>query len=180
MPDPGEPLLAKISRMELRGYAGFVLLRDIDAMSMNHSLEVRVPFLDKRFMEFAFSIPLQYRLRGTERKYLLKRAMEGVLPNDIIYRSKMGFGIPLVLWMQQRLRPLIDRTLSTENVTNRGIFDPVEINRLKNAFFAGQTAYERRLWTLFVLEQWLQRFVDRPYAADSQAQEEAICAGAGF
>jgi len=179
--DPDEPLPAKISRMELRGYAGFVLLRDIDAMSMHHSLEVRVPFLDKRFIEFAFSIPLEYRLRNNESKYLLKRAMEGILPHNIIYRQKMGFGIPLVLWMQGPFRPLIEQALSSENVRQRGIFKVPEVERMRREFFAGQTLYERRLWTLFMLEMWMQRFIDRKFSTAptvAEAKGDAVCAGA--
>ena len=177
LPDSSEPLLAKISRMELRGYAGFVLLRDIDAMSMHHSLEVRVPFLDRKFLEFSFSIPLEYRVREHESKYLLKRAMEGVLPNDIIYRQKMGFGIPLVLWMQHEFRPLIEETLSSEKVKRRGLLDPAEVHRIKHAFFSGQIAYERRLWTMFILERWLQRFVDgRNSERLFEEKGEKVCA----
>src|SRR5262249_24166243 len=116
-----------------------------------------------------------------ESKYLLKRAMEGILAHNIIYRQKMGFGIPLVLWMQGPFRPLIEQALSSENLRHRGIFKVAEVERMKRAFFAGQSMYERRLWTLFMLEVWMQRFIDRTFGTVpiiGEAKGDTVCAGA--
>jgi asparagine synthase (glutamine-hydrolysing) len=101
-----------------------------DRMSMAVGVEVRVPFLDKELVEFAYNIPDQFKQKGREGKWILKKALEGYLPRDVIYRPKTGFGAPIRRWMRNELRQLLGDTLSFECLRSRGLFDPTSVWKL--------------------------------------------------
>ena len=122
-----------------RGFPPCLNLAYTDKMSMAASTEVRVPLLDDALVRVSSRIPAQLKLRGTTRKYVFKRSMEGVLPREVIHRAKAGFGAPVRAWVAGDLRPLIADALSSERVSARGLFDPVEIDRL----IAGQRRRHR-------------------------------------
>ncbi|MDP1569134.1 MAG: asparagine synthase (glutamine-hydrolyzing) [Vicinamibacterales bacterium] len=149
-----------IARLEQRAYLSYVLLRDIDAMSMAHSLEVRVPMLDPRFTEAAARIPWEMKLRDGTGKWVLKQALRDLLPDEILFRPKMGFGLPYNTWMRRSVAPLLHDLLSPARVRRRGVFDPAGVERLKARFFAGDDGAWRRLWTLFVFEGWATEVLD--------------------
>ncbi len=149
-----------LARLEQRAYLSYVLLRDIDAMSMAHSLEVRVPFLDPEYGAELARIPWQMKLRDGVGKWVLKRALEPLLPDEILYRPKMGFGLPYALWMRQSLAPMVRDLLSPARVARRGIFDPVATGRLVDRFYAGDQGVWRQVWTLLVFEGWASEVLD--------------------
>jgi asparagine synthase (glutamine-hydrolysing) len=153
---PGDWLL----RLEQRGYLSYVLLRDIDAMSMAHSLEVRVPFLDTTYGEALARVPWQMKCRDGVGKWVLKQALKSLLPDDILFRQKMGFGLPYAVWMRRSLAPMLRDLLSPARVARRGMFDPAATGRLVDRFFAGDDGSWRLLWTLFVFEGWASEVVD--------------------
>jgi asparagine synthase (glutamine-hydrolysing) len=149
-----------LARLEQRAYLSFVLLRDIDAMSMAHSLEVRVPFLDRILGDVAARISSALKLRDGVGKWVLKHALRDLLPDEILFRPKMGFGLPYALWMRRSLAPLIHETLSAERVRQRGVFDPGAAAGLLDRFYRGDDNVWRKLWTLFVLEGWAVEVLD--------------------
>ncbi len=153
---PGDWLL----RLEQRGYLSYVLLRDIDAMSMAHSLEVRVPFLDPAYGAALARIPWQMKYRDGIGKWVLKQALRPLLPDDVLFRTKMGFSLPFHVWMRRSLAPMIRDLLSPERVARRGLFDPEITARLVNRFFAGDDNAWRLVWTLFVFEGWASEVLD--------------------
>ena len=131
-----------------------------DKMSMAASTEVRVPLLDDEVVALAGTIPPELKLRRTQRKYVLKRSMEGVLPRDVIWRPKAGFGAPLRAWLAGDLRPMVDDLLSPETIRERGLFEPSAVERLIRDNDAGTADNALRIWTLLVLELWQRSFLD--------------------
>ena len=134
------------------------LLIKADRMSMASSLELRVPFLDYRMVEFAASMPSHYKIQSGQGKYLLKKMMEGLLPESIIYRKKMGFPTPLKIMFQGELGDFARASLLDSAASLPDYFRREEIARLLDEHQGGRQDYHRELWQLLVLEQWfLQR-----------------------
>ncbi len=148
----------RVTRLELKNYIAHTLLRDTDAMSMAHSLEVRVPLIDHKLVEFVTTIPSNLKLRNGQPKYLLTAALVDVLPSTVIKRRKQGFEMPMAAWMRGPLRPLIDEALSLRSIERRGLFNAAEVEFLYQEFLQGQGPY-MRVWSLVVLELWLRKFV---------------------
>lgn len=149
-----------LSRLEQRGYLSYVLLRDIDAMSMAHSLEVRVPFLDPTYTEAVARIPWDMKLRDGVGKWVLKEALRPLLPAEVLFRTKMGFGLPYAVWMRRSLEPMIRDLLSPDRVARRGVFDVGASQQALDRFYGGDDCAWRRVWTLFVLEGWATEVLD--------------------
>ncbi|MFA5907743.1 MAG: asparagine synthase (glutamine-hydrolyzing) [Vicinamibacterales bacterium] len=158
-PDPARPG-EWISRLEQRAYLSYVLLRDIDAMSMAHSLEVRVPFLDPRYTEAMARIPVEMKVRDGIGKWVLKQALRDVLPDAVLFRPKMGFGLPYNVWMRRSLAPMVRDLLSPDRIRRRGVFDAVAAQALVDRFYAGDDAIWRQVWTLFAFEGWATAVLD--------------------
>lgn len=149
-----------ISRLEQRAYLSFVLLRDIDAMSMTHSLEVRVPFLDTTFAEAIAAIPWQFKLNNGVGKWVLKHALRDLLPDEVLFRPKMGFGLPYNVWMRRSLEPIVREALEEKRVRERGVFNPSAVRTLLERFYNGDDGVWRKVWTLFILEAWASATLD--------------------
>jgi asparagine synthase (glutamine-hydrolysing) len=155
---PRAGLLASISYAEGRTYMHDVLLRDADQMSMAHGLEVRVPFLDHRLVEYVMGLPDAYkRARGTLNKRLLVDSLERLLPREIVHRPKQGFSLPFDVWMRDHLRHFCEERLGPQGLGGREIFQPEAVHGLWSAFLNRRPdAAWSRLWVLVVLEDWLQ------------------------
>jgi asparagine synthase (glutamine-hydrolysing) len=149
-----------LARLEQRGYLGTVLLRDIDAMSMAHSLEVRVPLLDRALSEVAPRISWRLKLRDGVGKWIFKDALRDLLPEDVLFRPKMGFGLPYQVWMRRSLEPMVRELTSPACVARRGVFDVAETQALVDRFYAGDDLVWRSVWTLAMLEGWAQEVLD--------------------
>lgn len=146
-------------------YARQFLLDDIlvkvDRCSMMHSLEVRAPFLDKDVAQFVASLPVELRLNGFKRKYLLKKACADLLPQEILKRNKRGFQIPVAAWLRGKLRPLVEELLGEGHLRAQGLFDPAVVRGLVDSHMSGQADLRKPLWTLLVLQLWLQHHAPR-------------------
>lgn len=129
-----------------------------DKMSMATGVEVRVPFLDKELVEFSTKIPTNLKLKGITTKYILKKVMEKYLPNEVIYRSKSGFGAPVRKWIINDLDHVINKLLSKEKLDNRGIFDYKEVHKLIIDNKAGKIDASYTIWALLAIESWMQQF----------------------
>lgn len=136
------------------------LLIKADRMSMAASLELRVPFLDYRLVEFAATIPSKHKIKKGEGKYPLKKMMEGILPNDIIYRKKMGFPTPLKLMFQNELRSYAENLLLSEETKLHQFFKKARIEQLIQEHNNDKFDHHKTLWQLVVLEEWLRRNAD--------------------
>src|ERR671915_580315 len=127
---------------------------------MAANLEVRVPFLNREMIEMAARMPPRLKLRGFKRKYILKRALERILPREVVWRKKAGFGAPIRSWLRGPLRPVINDLLSEEAVKRRGIFRPNEVRRVLEANFPGRKDYTPHFFQLLGLELWHRTFFD--------------------
>lgn len=139
-----------------------------DKASMAVPTEVRVPFLDRTLAEFmATEVPPYLKLHGGFRpttKHLLRKAMKGTLPDEVLSQPKAGFGAPVARWLNQDLAPMIDDLLSPEQVKRRGWFDPNEVASVLNRHRSGRTDMSLQIWALLTFELWNQQFVDAPSA----------------
>ncbi len=133
------------------------ILYKVDRCTMMHSLEARAPFLDRDFAEFSAKLPVEMKLHGFSRKYLLKKACADLLPKEILNRNKRGFQIPVAAWLRTSLRPLMEDLLSEEFLRKQGLFNPVYVRRLMDEHFEGKADHRKPLWTLLVLQLWWRR-----------------------
>lgn len=154
------PPLEQMLALEQRFFLTDHNLTYTDKMSMAAGVEVRVPFLDLELVEFAHRVPIRYKQRKNEGKWVLKKAMEPFLPHDVVYRPKTGFGAPLRHWMRFELRELLGDLLSTESLKRRGLFDPVAVHRLITDNNSGRVDASYTLLSLLCIELWCRRFMD--------------------
>ncbi|CAA9269719.1 MAG: Asparagine synthetase [glutamine-hydrolyzing] [uncultured Cytophagales bacterium] len=136
------------------------MLTKVDLMSMAHGLEVRVPFLDYTVVEFAFSLPTEYKIDGRLKKKIVQDAFRSELPKELYNRPKHGFEVPLLKWMRNELQSLIQNDLLKDSfVAEQGIFDPAEVRRLKEKLFsANPEDVHARLWGLIVFQYWWKKW----------------------
>lgn len=139
---------------DIKTYLCDDILVKVDRMSMANSLEARVPFLDHKFVEFVATVPSSMKLNGFRSKYILKKAMERLLPREILYRDKQGFSIPIKNWLMNELRPLMENALSPEKIKREGLFNHKYVDSLKAEHLNGVENHSHRLWALMVFEIW--------------------------
>jgi len=147
---------------DLQTYLPDDLLVKMDIASMASSLEVRSPLLDHRVVEFAARLPRRMKLRGLVQKHILKRIMRGVLPEPILRRKKMGFGVPIDHWLRGELREMAYDVLLDRRALARGYFREGALRRLLDEHSSGQAFHHHRLWSLLMLELWHRMFIDQP------------------
>jgi asparagine synthase (glutamine-hydrolysing) len=152
----GDDMLNRQLYADLSIYLSDDILVKVDRMSMATSLETRAPFLDADVMELAFSMPGSLKIRNGERKFILKQALRGVLPESILTRRKEGFSIPMKNWLKGELAPLMDDLLSPSRVRARGLFDPDEIQRRITDHKSGRENHAHVLFSLMVFERWAE------------------------
>ena len=132
------------------------ILVKVDRCSMMNSLEVRAPFLDRKVVEYVFSLPPWMKIRRFKRKYLLKKALHSRLPKEILYRKKRGFLIPSALWLKQTLRPLVEEMFDEKRLRRQGIFNPSVISGLVSEHVNGVVDHRKELWTLLIFQLWYE------------------------
>jgi len=155
-------LIKQMQNLDTRLYLAEDILTKVDRASMAVSLEVRAPFLDHRVAEFAASLPSNYKLRGLKTKYILKRAVDELLPRFVTRRGKKGFGVPVAEWLKVKLRPLARDLLSPERVRRAGVFNPEFVTRLQDEHERGVANHRKLLWTLLMFELWHESFIATP------------------
>ncbi|WP_096366764.1 MULTISPECIES: XrtA/PEP-CTERM system amidotransferase [Thiohalobacter] len=146
---PEHPL-SRVQYLDMKTYLAGDILTKVDRASMAHSLEVRVPVLDHKFVEWVSGLPPQLKLHKREGKLIFKRAMERYLPDDILYRKKMGFAVPLAAWFRGPLREKVRRSLLGPDLLDTGLFNPDFIRRLVDQHQSGQRDHSAVLWSLLM------------------------------
>jgi len=157
----GSDWVAALQYCDLQTYLPLDILTKVDRMTMAHSIEARPPLLDHRVVEFAATVPARYRLRDGTTKYLLKRAMRGILPDGIIDRPKKGFAVPLARWLRGELAGFTRDVLLSDACRERGLFDTKHVERLIELHRSGRDL-DLQLWTLLSFELWCRRVLDVP------------------
>ncbi|MBI3327062.1 MAG: asparagine synthase (glutamine-hydrolyzing) [Nitrospinae bacterium] len=158
----GAPSLARATHLDATTYLPNDILTKVDRASMAVALEVRSPFLTRSVVEFAFSLPDVYRMRGLSGKRILRDAMRDLLPDGVLRRPKKGFGIPVGAWLKGPLQPLVRELLGAESIRRAGLFQPVEVGRLLREHEQGRADHRKPLWTLLVFELWRRHNLARP------------------
>ncbi len=130
----------------------------VDRLSMAHSVEVRCPFLDHRLMEYVNRLPGDYKIREGVNKALLKRAMRGVLPDEVIDRPKEGFVLPVWTWMRTRMPDWVEEVLSPERTAVHGLWNPGHVRGLLDALFAGDRFSAAKVWNLLCFQIWWEGY----------------------
>lgn len=131
-----------------------------DKATMAAGVEGRPPLVDHKVVEFAFSIPAKYKIHGLQSKYVFKKAMETLLPHEVIYRPKAPFGAPLRSWVKNGLEVLMRDLLSEERIKRRGYLNPAYVQKIIADDRAGQQDNAHRIWALLTLEMWFKIFLD--------------------
>jgi len=152
--------LGKMLYVDTKTWLPDDLLLKADKMTMATSVELRVPFLDHKFVEFAASIPSVFKIKGKTNKYILKKAMEGILPNAIMYRKKQGFAVPTSQWFSAELYTQAADVLLDRKAMQRGYFNEAYLTQMLRQQRNGQVDHSYRILSLLVLELWHQAFID--------------------
>lgn len=160
LPSGGDAMLAQLLHVNLTTYLPEDLLVKADRCSMAASLELRPPFLDHVLVQFAAGIPPHLKLRHGTSKYILKKAMRGILPDSIIDRKKHGFGVPVGAWLRGDLKDYAHTILLDERTLQRGIFKEDAVQRMFHTHQSGKSDLGQALWALLTFELWMRRTFD--------------------
>ncbi|HMM81119.1 MAG TPA: asparagine synthase (glutamine-hydrolyzing) [Pyrinomonadaceae bacterium] len=136
------------------------LLVKVDIASMANSLEARAPFLDHKVIEFAASLPENLKMPRYRNKYLLKKVAARLVPREVIYRRKMGFGVPVGHWFRREMKDFVRDVLLSESFRKRGIIRPEAVEKIVDQHINGIVDHAFPIWTLLMLELWYRRFID--------------------
>ncbi|HJZ69892.1 MAG TPA: asparagine synthase (glutamine-hydrolyzing) [Blastocatellia bacterium] len=137
------------------------ILTKVDRMSMAHSIEAREPLLDHKLIEFVQSVPASLKLRGSVSKHVLKSAVRGLIPDEIVDRQKQGFGVPIRSWFNNELRELLYDTLTDSRTRQRGYFNQKAVEEILDEHRRRRRDNSTHLWGLLTLELWHRAFIDR-------------------
>ncbi len=146
--------------LDIKTYLQDDLLVKADRASMANSLEVRVPYLDQELAEFMFSLPPCLRLKNFTTKYIFKKTVKNILPQEITRKRKKGFGLPIASWIKNELKNLIMDALGKDKIKREGLFDYEYIGFILKEHFNGRADNRKKIWTLFMFEKWLTEYLD--------------------
>ena len=173
--------LSRMLYADTRFYLPADMLAKVDRMSMANALEARGPFLDYELMELAARIPSDIKFKGHRQKYILKRALEPLLPASILHRKKAGFNVPVGAWLHQGFGKRARDVLAPERVAAAGFFRPEAVRRLVDEHAARTADHSFAIWGLFCFQLWYERFVvpEQVTPPASVVQRWSIPSGAG-
>ncbi len=172
----GAPELARLQDVDFGVYLVDDLLVKTDRASMAHSLEARVPFLDPLVTNLAFALPTRLKVRGLAKKVLLRRAVEPLLPREVVHGRKRGFSIPAAAWLRGELEPFARETLSAATLERQGFFRPQPVARILDEHVAGREDRSRQLWGLLAFTLWYERHVEQEPPTLRSARMEMLAA----
>ena len=152
--------LSLVQYLDLKTYLVGDINTKVDRASMAHGLEVREPLMDHKLVEWLATLPPSMKVRGQEGKFLLKKAMEPMLPNDVLYRPKMGFSVPLARWFRGPLKERVREAVLGDRLAETGWFNRPYLQHLVDAHQSGASDYSAPLWTVMMFEAFLRNVVD--------------------
>jgi asparagine synthase (glutamine-hydrolysing) len=158
---PSSDFLARMTYLELKLRLPELLLMRVDKITMATSVEARVPFLDHQLVEYAMGVPRELKVEGASGKHVLKRALEGLLPRDVLYRRKRGFGAPVEAWFRGRTGVELGERLFNSALRRRDFFDYRFVARLLEEHRRGARDWGFHLWALLNLSLWYERWIER-------------------
>jgi asparagine synthase (glutamine-hydrolysing) len=156
----GHELVTRLQDVDFGLYLVDDLLTKTDRASMAWSLEARVPFMDTVVANFAFSLPVKHKVRGFSKKRLLRKAVEPLLPREVVHGKKRGFSIPAAAWLRGELAPFARETLSPETLRRQGYLQPAAVQRVLDDHVAGREDLSRQIWGLLAFTLWHERHVE--------------------
>jgi asparagine synthase (glutamine-hydrolysing) len=166
---PTDDPLSLVQYLDMKTYLVGDILTKVDRASMAHALEVREPLLDHELVGWVSGLPTDLKLRGTEGKYLLKKAMEPYLPHDVLYRKKMGFSVPLAAWFRGPLAATIRSVVLGERLASTGMFNQDYLREVVDAHQSGRRDYSVILWTVLMFDAFLEKVL----GLDADARQAA-------
>lgn len=156
---PTDDPLSLIQYLDMKTYLPGDILTKVDRASMAHALEVRVPIIDHEFLEWVSDLPARHKLRGAEGKYIFKRSLEPYLPNDVLYRDKMGFAVPISNWFRGELRQHVRDKLLSERLSDSGFFNMNFIEKMIQDHQSGRREHSAPIWSLLMFEASLNNVI---------------------
>lgn len=152
--------LNKMLAIDYKTYMSDDILTKIDRATMSVSLEGREPLLDHRIIEFAAQLPSDFKYRDGSSKFILKQIAHHYIPQSLLDRPKMGFGIPVEIWLRDALKPFIGHYLDEDRIRRNGLFNPAKVEEIKKAFFTGRKFNVTKLWFLLMFEMWHEYWME--------------------
>jgi len=156
----GQHFINRMLHLDMETFLPSLNLAYTDKTSMAFGVEVRVPYIDNELVDFMSGVPPELKMKGTVRKYLMKLALRGLLPEQILYRKKAGFGAPIRTWIVSDLKEMIGDLLSVESVKRRGYFDPAYVQRIIQENASGHHDYNYLIYILLSFELWCRVYLD--------------------
>jgi asparagine synthase (glutamine-hydrolysing) len=158
-----EDKYSSLSYMMAIDYETYLLddiLQKVDRATMSVSLEGREPFLDQRVIEWAAQLPMEYKYNKGNKKFIIKEIVHKYLPQQMMDRPKMGFGIPIGQWLLNDLKPFVDRYFDEGFITRQNIFNVSEIQRIKKSFYEGKVERAEKIWYLLMFQMWYDKWMN--------------------
>ena len=153
-------ILAYIMAVDYQTYLLDDILQKVDRAGMSVSLEGREPFLDHRIIEWAAQLPMDFKYNKGNKKYILKQIVHQYLPEKMMDRPKMGFGIPIANWLQNDLKPFVDQYFDVSFIIKQNIFNVDEIQRIKKSFYDGKIERAEKIWYLLMFQMWYDKWIN--------------------
>jgi asparagine synthase (glutamine-hydrolysing) len=158
---PSSDFLERMIYVELKLRLAELLLMRVDKITMATSVETRVPFLDHKLVEFAMTIPRSMKVRDGQNKWVLKKALEGIVDDDLLYRPKQGFGLPINEWFITGMAPFVEHALFSSPIRKRGFFDYDFIRSIWQQHLSGRVNYSFNIWSVLNLSLWYEHWIER-------------------
>jgi len=146
---------------DLKTYLPEDILAVTDRLSMHHALEVRVPFLDHKFLEYCATIPPEMKLKWISKKHILKAAVKKHLPKDVMNHRKQGFVGPMTRWLKNELKPFVLETLSEKNLRKHDLLNQATVRRVLDEHFAGKEIHDTLIWSMVIFQTWFNLYIDK-------------------
>jgi asparagine synthase (glutamine-hydrolysing) len=137
------------------------ILQKVDRASMSVSLEGREPFLDQHVIEWAAGLPAEYKIYKGQRKYILRQIVHQYVPEKIMDRPKMGFSVPLNAWLNDALKPLVDKYLDATFIKKQNIFNIEYVTQIKRSYYVVKKEYDYKIWYLLMFQMWYDRWMNK-------------------